>query len=92
LLDASRLLGGHVDQYTFIWQTEVSPTSNRAKKHEPNNARRSHSLTAVLLSIGTNVGLYIHLSSAINTRFDSVERRLELMQGSLHDLDLRITS
>jgi ferric-dicitrate binding protein FerR (iron transport regulator) len=45
-----------------------------------------------LLSIGTNVGLYIHLSSAINTRFDSVERRLELMQGSLHDLDLRITS
>jgi len=48
-------------------------------------------LAAVVLSIGTNVGLYIHLSSTMNTRFDSIERRLELMQGALHDLDVRIT-
>jgi hypothetical protein len=48
-------------------------------------------LAAVVLSIGTNVGLYIHLSSTMSTRFDSIERRLELMQGALHDLDVRIT-
>lgn len=49
------------------------------------------SIAAVVLSVGTNVALYVHLSSAMNTRFDGVERRLELMQGSLHDLDIRLT-
>jgi hypothetical protein len=48
-------------------------------------------LTAVILSVGTNVGLYIHLSSVMNSRFDSVERRLELVQGSTHQIDLQIT-
>jgi hypothetical protein len=57
---------------------------------------------SVLISIGTNVALYVHLSSVMHTRlgeierkmearFDSVERRLELMQGDLHNLDLRLT-
>jgi hypothetical protein len=53
---------------------------------------------SVVLSIGTNIGLYIHLSSTMNTRFDSVdrkfesiERRLELIQGDTHQMDIRLT-
>jgi hypothetical protein len=48
-------------------------------------------LASVVISIGTNVALYTHLSSVLHTRFDSVERRLELMQGNLHDLDVCLT-
>jgi hypothetical protein len=48
-------------------------------------------LASVVISIGTNVALYTHLSSVMHTRFDSVERRLELMQGNLHDVDVRLT-
>jgi hypothetical protein len=55
-------------------------------------------LTAVLLSVGTNVALYVHLSSVMNSRFDSVdrkfesvERRLELIQGNTHEMDIRLT-
>ena len=48
-------------------------------------------LASVVISIGTNISLYIHLSSVVNTRFDSIERRLELMQGALHELDVRLT-
>ena len=59
-------------------------------------------LASVVISIGTNVGIYIHLSSVTHTRFDGVERRmdtrfdgveqrLQLMQGALHDLDVRLT-
>jgi hypothetical protein len=47
-------------------------------------------LASVVISIGTNVGLYIHLSSVVHARFDGVERRLELMQGGLHNLDIRL--
>jgi hypothetical protein len=49
----------------------------------------------VVIGIGTNVALCVHLSSTMNsrfdsqdrkmeTRFDSIERRLELIQGDLH--------
>ena len=59
-------------------------------------------LASVVISIGTNVALYIHLSSVTNTRFDiitnkmelrfvSVERCLEMIQGSLHEMDVRLT-
>jgi hypothetical protein len=48
-------------------------------------------LASVLVSIGANVALYIHLSSVMNTRFDSVERRLELIQGDTHHMDVRLT-
>ena len=48
-------------------------------------------LAALVLSVGTNVALYVHLSGVMNQRFDSVERRLELMQGSMHELDIRLT-
>jgi hypothetical protein len=49
-------------------------------------------LATVVISIGTNVGRYTHLSSVMHTRFDSVrERRLELIEGNLHDLDVRLT-
>jgi len=59
-------------------------------------------LASVVIAIATNVGLYIHLSSTMNSRFDSmdrkvstgfdsVERRLELVQGSLHEMDIRLT-
>jgi hypothetical protein len=46
---------------------------------------------AVVLSVGTNVALYVHLSSVMNARFESVERRLEMILGSTHDMDLRLT-
>jgi hypothetical protein len=48
-------------------------------------------LAALAISVGTNVGLYIHLSGVMNTRFDSVERRLEMLTGSLHEIDVRMT-
>jgi hypothetical protein len=48
-------------------------------------------LGAVVLSVGTNVALYVHLSSTMNTRFDSVERRLEMLTGSMHEIDTRLT-
>jgi hypothetical protein len=59
-------------------------------------------LAAVVLSIGTNVALYVHLGSTMNsrfessdrkleTRFDSVDRRLELIQGDTHNMDIRLT-
>jgi len=59
-------------------------------------------LASVVIAIATNIGLYIHLSSTMNARFDSmdrkvstgfdlVERRLELVQGSLHEMDIRLT-
>ena len=59
-------------------------------------------LASVVIAIATNVGLYIHLSSTMNSRFDSmdrkvstgfdsVERRLELVQGSLHEMYIRLT-
>jgi hypothetical protein len=48
-------------------------------------------LASVVISIGTNISLYLPLSSVMNTRFDSVERRLELMHGALHELDVRLT-
>lgn len=55
-------------------------------------------LAAVFLSIGTNVGLYVHLSSVMNSRFDSsdrkfesIGRRLEMIVGSLHKMDIRLT-
>ena len=45
-------------------------------------------LASVLISIGTNIGLYVHLSSVMNAGFDSVNRkfesiyrRLEVIQG-----------
>jgi len=54
-------------------------------------------LASVLISVGMNVGLYDHLSSVMNSRFDSVdrkfdfvERRLELIQGDLHNMDIRL--
>ena len=48
-------------------------------------------VAALVLSVGTNVALYIHLSGVMNSRFDGVERRLELIQGALHELDMRVT-
>jgi len=48
-------------------------------------------LASVVISIGTNIALYVHLSSTMNARFDnvdrkfeSVERRLEMIQGDTH--------
>jgi len=55
-------------------------------------------LASVVISIGTNIALYVHLSSTMNARFDnvdrkfeSVERRLEMIQGDTHQMDLRLT-
>ena len=59
-------------------------------------------LSSVVISIGTNVALYIHLSSTVNARFDaserridarfdSIEHRLDMIQGDTHNMDIRIT-
>lgn len=55
-------------------------------------------LASVLISVGMNVGLYVHLSSVVNSRFDaadrkfeSIERRLEMIQGDTHHMDIRLT-
>jgi hypothetical protein len=48
-------------------------------------------LASVLISVGMNVGLYINLSSTMNGRFDSIERRLEMIQGDTHQMDIRFT-
>lgn len=55
-------------------------------------------LASMLISVGMNVGLYVHLSSVVNSRFDaadrnfeSIERRLELIQGDFHHMDIRLT-
>jgi hypothetical protein len=55
-------------------------------------------LGAVVLSVGTNVALYVHLSATMNSRFDStdrhfesIERRLEMIQGDTHQMDIRLT-
>ena len=52
----------------------------------------------MLVSIGTNIGLYIHLSSVMNSRFDavdrrfeSVERRFDVMLGKVIEIDNRLT-
>lgn len=60
------------------------------------------SLASALIAIGTNVGLYIHLSSTMNTRFDSferkmdtrfdsVDRRADVTLGKLIEVDNRLT-
>jgi len=33
----------------------------------------------------------IHLGSTMNTRFGSVERRLEMLTGSFHEINVRLT-
>jgi len=48
-------------------------------------------LASVLVSVGMNVALYTHLSSVVTSRFDSIERRLELIQGDTQNMDIRIT-
>jgi hypothetical protein len=48
-------------------------------------------LASVLVSVGMNVALYTHLSPVVNFRFDSIDRRLELIQGDAHYMDIRIT-
>jgi hypothetical protein len=58
----------------------------------------SVTLSAVLLSVGANLALYVRLSSVMNRRFDgvdrkfeSVERRLETIQSSARNMDVRLT-
>jgi hypothetical protein len=48
-------------------------------------------LAAVVIAISTNVVLYVHLSSTMNTRFDLIERRFETMLGKLVEIDNRLT-
>lgn len=46
-------------------------------------------LAAVILSIGTNVALYIHLSATMNTRFDSI---VATVDGRFNSVDARFNS
>jgi hypothetical protein len=48
-------------------------------------------LASVVIAISTNVVLYIHLSSTMNTRFDSIERRFDVMLGKVIEIDNRLT-
>ena len=41
-------------------------------------------LSSVVISIGTNVALYVHLSSTMNTRFDAFERRIDARFEKMH--------
>jgi hypothetical protein len=44
-------------------------------------------LAAVLLSVGTNVALYVRLSSVMNSRFDAIERKFE---GKFESVERRL--
>jgi hypothetical protein len=53
---------------------------------------------SVVISIGTNAALYIHLSSTMNARFDSferrfdsLERRFDVLLGKVIEIDNRLT-
>jgi prefoldin subunit 5 len=55
-------------------------------------------LASVIVSIGTNVALYTHLSAVMNSRFESVdrhfeslERRSDVMLGKVVEIDNRLT-
>ena len=54
-------------------------------------------LASVVISIGTNIGIYGHLSAVMIGQFDSVDRkfesaeRLEMIQSDTHNLDVRLT-
>ena len=48
-------------------------------------------LAAVVISIGTNVALYNHLSSTMNGRFDLVDRRFDTLIGKVVEVDNRLT-
>lgn len=48
-------------------------------------------LASVLISVGMNAGLYVHLSSVMNTRFDSVERRSDVLLGKVVEIGNRLT-
>ena len=50
-------------------------------------------LSSVVISIGTNVALYIHLSSTVNARFDASERRIDArFDASDRRIDARFDS
>lgn len=40
-------------------------------------------LAALVISIGTNVALYTHLSSTMNSRFDSSDRKTEALERKM---------
>ncbi len=44
-----------------------------------------------ILSIGTNVALYIHLNSTVTTRFASTDARLDMVLSKVVDVDNRLT-
>jgi prefoldin subunit 5 len=52
-------------------------------------------LASVIVSIGTNVALYTHLSTTLNatmnSRFESLERRFDMMLGKMVEIDNRLT-
>jgi len=49
-------------------------------------------LASVLISIGTNIGLYIHLSSAMSGRFDAVDHRFDAVDRRFDSVDRRFDS
>ena len=53
-------------------------------------------LAAVVLSVGTNVALYIHLSAIMNTRFDSfgatMDNRFNSVDARFNSVDAKFSS
>lgn len=49
-------------------------------------------LAAVIISIATNVGLYVHLGSTMSARFDSVDRRFDAVDRRFESVDRRFDS
>jgi hypothetical protein len=49
-------------------------------------------LAAVIVSIATNVALYVHLGSTMNARFDSVDRKFESVDRKFDSMDRKFES
>jgi hypothetical protein len=49
-------------------------------------------LAAVVISIATNVSLYVHLGSTMTARFDSVDRRFDAVDRRFDSVDRKFES
>ena len=83
--------GGHIAAIDYRRRGPSGPATLAPLRGATNTLSEIIALAAMVISIGTNVGLFIHLGSTMNTRFDSVERRLVLLTASLHGIDIRLT-
>ncbi|MDQ2898901.1 MAG: hypothetical protein M3Y07_03765 [Acidobacteriota bacterium] len=48
-------------------------------------------MLGVILSVGMNVALYVHLSSRMEARMASIETKLDLLTGKIMEIDTRLS-